>query len=119
MLSSASGLGFAGQNKTTTLSPAQVGHLREQAKDLEGVFLNTLMKEMFASLKTDESAMGGGFAEETWRGMQAEQMADVLARSGGVGLADALLPDLIAAQEAAQNSIPKNTITPRTSGALK
>ncbi|MBL8593115.1 MAG: hypothetical protein ABS35_11910 [Kaistia sp. SCN 65-12] len=115
MLSSPSGLGYAGQNRATTLSPAQVGHLREQAKDLEGVFLNTLMKEMFASLKTDESAMGGGFAEETWRGMQAEQMADVLARSGGVGLADALLPDLIAAQEAAQNSIP----TTRTSGALK
>lgn len=119
MLSSASGLGYAGTNRTTTLSPAQVGHLREQAKDLEGVFLNTLMKEMFASLKTDESAMGGGFAEETWRGMQAEQMADVLARSGGVGLADALLPDLIAAQEAAQNSIPKNTTPTKTSGALK
>ena len=118
MLSSASGLGYAGQTKPTTLSPAQVGHLREQAKDLEGIFLNTLMKEMFSSLKTDESAMGGGFAEETWRGMQGEQMADVLARSGGVGLADALLPDLIAAQEAAQNALPKNTNQTRTSGAL-
>jgi flagellar protein FlgJ len=114
MLSSPSTIGASGGHKSTTLSPAQVGHLREQAKDLEGIFLNTLMKEMFASLKTDESAMGGGFAEETWRGMQAEQMADVLARSGGVGLADALLPDLIAAQEAAQNALP----TTRTSGAL-
>lgn len=109
MLSSASGLGYAGLNKTTTLSPAQVGHLREQANDLEGVFLNTLMKEMFASLKTDQSSMGGGFAEQTWRGMQAEQMADVLARSGGIGLADALLPDLIAAQEAAQNAFKPTT----------
>lgn len=109
MLSSASGLGYAGTNRATTLSPAQVGHLREQAKDLEGVFLNTLMKEMFASLKTDQSAMGGGFAEETWRGMQAEQMADVLARSGGVGFADAVLPDLIAAQEAAQNAFKPTT----------
>ena len=118
MLSSPSTVGASGGNKTTTLSPAQVGHLREQAKDLEGIFLNTLMKEMFSSLKTDESAMGGGFAEETWRGMQAEQMADVLARSGGVGLADALLPDLIAAQEAAQNAIPKNTTQTRSSGAL-
>jgi flagellar protein FlgJ len=114
MLSSPSTVGASGRHKTTTLSPAQVGHLREQAKDLEGIFLNTLMKEMFSSLKTDESAMGGGFAEETWRGMQAEQMANVLARSGGVGLADALLPDLIAAQEDAQNALP----TTRTSGAL-
>ena len=89
--------------------------LRKQAVELEGVFLTTLMKEMFSSIDTSESSFGGGFAEETWRGMQAEQMADVLARSGGVGLADALLPDLIAAQEAAQNSIP----TTRNSGALK
>lgn len=118
MLSSPSTIGASVGNKATTLSPAQVGHLREQAKDLEGIFLNTLMKEMFSSLKTDESAMGGGFAEETWRGMQAEQMADVLARSGGVGLADALLPDLIAAQEAAQNALSKNTTQTRTSGAL-
>ena len=107
MLSSASGLGYAGQNKATTLSPAQVGHLREQAKDLEGVFLNTLMKEMFSSLKTDQSAMGGGFGEETWRGMQAEQMADAMARAGGIGIADAILPDLIAAQEAAQTTTTK------------
>ena len=100
MLSSASGLGYAGQSKTTTLSPAQVGHLREQAKDLEGIFLNTLMKEMFSSLKTDESAMGGGFAEETWRGMQAEQFASAVAEKGGIGLADNLMSDLLRLQEA-------------------
>lgn len=94
----------AGAISGSSLSPVRVGHLREQAEELEGIFLNTLMKEMFASLKTDESSMGGGFAEDTWRGMQAEQMADAIARAGGVGLADALLPDLIAAQEAAQNA---------------
>ncbi|MDB5542059.1 MAG: hypothetical protein JWQ89_3786 [Devosia sp.] len=110
MLSSPASLGTrAGSDAGSSLSPARMGHLREQAKDLEGIFLNTLMKEMFSSLKTDESSMGGGFAEETWRGMQAEQMADAIARSGGVGLADALLPDLIAAQEAAQNPINPTT----------
>jgi flagellar protein FlgJ len=46
--------------------------MHQQAKDLEGVFLNTLMKEMFSSIKTDDKSMGGGFAEQTWRGMQAE-----------------------------------------------
>lgn len=85
-------------------SPAQVGHLRQQAQELEGVFLNTLMKEMFSSVKTSADAMGGGFAEDTWRGMQAEQLASSVAESGGIGLADSLLPDLIALQEAAQNN---------------
>lgn len=116
MLSSPASLGTRTSGDAgSSLSPARIGHLREQAKELEGIFLNTLMKEMFASLKTDESAMGGGFAEETWRGMQAEQMADAIAQGGGVGLADALLPDLIAAQEAAQNAINP---TSKPSGAM-
>lgn len=95
-------------NATTTAglsSPAQLGHLRAQAEEMEGVFLNTLMKEMFASLSSDEDVMGGGFGEDTWRGMQAEQMADAVAKAGGIGLADALMADILKLQEASQNKI--------------
>ena len=74
--------------------------IRQQAEELEGVFLNTLMKEMFSSIKTDEASFGGGFAEETWRGMQAEQFAGALAETGGIGLADQLMGDLLRLQEA-------------------
>ncbi len=102
----------AAKQPGTTLSPTKLGQLKAQSKELEGIFLNTLLKEMFSSLKTEQSAMGGGFAEETWRGMQAEQMSNSIAEAGGIGLADAILPDLIAAQEAAQNA----TISP---GAMK
>lgn len=77
--------------------------LRKQAEELEGVFLNTLMKEMFNSIDA-EGDFGGGFAEETWRGMQAEQFAAAMAESGGIGLADSLMADLIALQEAAQTT---------------
>ena len=93
-----------GNVQASALSPARLAQLRQQAQDLEGVFLNTLMKEVFASAKADQSVTGGGFGEETWRGMQAEQMADAMARAGGIGIADAVLPDLIAAQEAAQKT---------------
>jgi peptidoglycan hydrolase FlgJ len=77
--------------------------------ELEGVFLNTLMKEMFSSLDT-EGDFGGGFGEETWRGMQAEQLASAMAEAGGIGLADAILADLLAVQEhaPAQTSKPIN-----------
>src|SRR5436190_2194555 len=80
--------------------------LHKQATDLEGVFLNTLMKEMFSSIKTDAGDFGGGFGEETWRGMQAEQLADTMAQNGGIGLADHLMPTLLSMQEASQ---PSNT----------
>ena len=85
------------------VDPSTPGYakLHQQAKDLEGVFLNTLMKEMFSSVKTDDQNFGGGFAEETWRGMQAEQFSGAMADQGGVGLADQLMPTLLKLQEAA------------------
>jgi peptidoglycan hydrolase FlgJ len=85
--------------KVDTTAPGYE-RLRKQAVELEGVFLNTLMKEMFSSIKTDEGSFGGGFAEETWRGMQAEQFAGALAETGGIGLADQLIGDLLRLQEA-------------------
>lgn len=93
---------IASASAATATQPANHERARQQAMELEGIFLNTLMKEMFSSISTEESEFGGGFAEETWRGMQAEQLADAMADAGGVGLADALLPDLLAAQEATQ-----------------
>ena len=87
----------------STLTPGQYAKVRSQAEELEGVFLNTLTKELFSSLKTDESVMGGGFGEETWRSMQSEQLAASMAQNGGLGIADQLLPDLLAMQEAANN----------------
>jgi flagellar protein FlgJ len=88
----------------SSLSAPQIDRLRSQAQDLESVFLNTLVKEMFSGIKTNESNFGGGFAEDTWRGMQAEQMSADMARSGGIGLADQVLGDLIQMQEANQNN---------------
>jgi flagellar protein FlgJ len=89
--------------KVDTSSPGYQ-KLHKQAMELEGVFLNTLMKEMFSSIKTDEASMGGGFAEETWRGMQAEQFANAIAEQGGIGLADQLVGDLLRLQEASSRT---------------
>ncbi|WP_375451974.1 rod-binding protein [uncultured Devosia sp.] len=86
----------------TSLDTATMNRLHRQAEDLEGVFLNTLTKQMFSSIKTDGD-FGGGFAEETWRSMQSEQLANTMAQHGGLGIADQMMGDLIAMQEAAQN----------------
>jgi Rod binding domain-containing protein len=99
----------------SSLTPGQIARVRQQAEEFEGVFLNTLTKQLFSSIKTDQSAMGGGFGEDTWRSMQAEQIADTMAQNGGLGIAEQLLPDLLAMQEAANN---QNKIMPMT-GAYK
>jgi flagellar protein FlgJ len=88
----------------TTSANGHTDQLRGQAVELEGVFLNTLLKEMFSSIKTDRASFGGGFGEETWRGMQSEQLANSIAESGGVGLADQLMDGLLQIQEASQTN---------------
>lgn len=75
--------------------------LREKAEQLEGLFLNTLMSQMTESVNTD-GMFGGGYAEETWRSMQAEQYASIVAGNGGVGLADQIMANLLSSQEAVQ-----------------
>jgi len=90
------------------LTPGQIARVRQQAEEFEGVFLNTLTKQLFSSIKTDSSVMGGGFGEETWRSMQAEILADTMARNGGLGIAEQMLPDLLAMQEAASNQTSNN-----------
>lgn len=81
---------------------ANMDKLRAKAEELEGVFLNTLMSEMFNSIDA-RGSFGGGYAEETWRSMQAEQYAEMMAENGGIGLADQIISTLIDQQEAAQS----------------
>ena len=85
---------------------------REKAEELEGVFLNTLMSQMFSSIKTD-GMFGGGQGEDTWRSMQSEQYANLLAQNGGIGLADQIMADLLLIQENA-NQRPPATFNPTT-----
>ena len=91
---------------------ASTGELRAKAEELEGIFLNTLMSQMFNSIDA-RGDFGGGYAEETWRSMQAEQYANAIAKAGGVGLADQIMSNLLNAQESAQQQPQTgNTINP-------
>ncbi len=79
-------------------APDNMQTMRQKAEELEAVFLNTLVSEMFASIAS-EGEFGGGYAEETWRGMQSEQYAASMARSGGIGIADEMMRSMLAIQE--------------------
>lgn len=91
----------------TAQAHGQAG-LRQQAEELEAVFLNTLVAEMFKGLGKD-SENGGDFATGTWRTMQSEQFAAAIAKSGGVGLADQIMASLLQAQEQAQAQLAPTT----------
>lgn len=73
--------------------------MRETAIDFEASFLAQMLRPMFQGLST-EAPFGGGQAEETWRSFLIDEMAKQTARSGGIGLADHVMSEMLRMQEA-------------------
>lgn len=67
-------------------------------EDFEAMFLAQMMSAMWAGLETD-GIFGGGSAEETYRGMLINEYGSNIARTGGLGIADAVRSELLKLQE--------------------
>ncbi|XBQ16446.1 MAG: rod-binding protein [Oceanicaulis sp.] len=74
--------------------------IRATAEDFEAVFLAQMMEHMMGD--TTESSFGGGPGEAAFTSMLNEEFAKVTARAGGIGLADALVREMLALQKASQ-----------------
>lgn len=94
------GAGFPVAGMTSTEgSRVPVGQ-RSPAADafqkFEAVVLQTFIQTMLP--KDTESVYGQGMAGEMWQSLLAEQLGDVLAKRGGIGIADRILSDHYRAQ---------------------
>lgn len=78
--------------------PLGAERIRQAAQEFEAIFLTNMMEEMFAGLE-DEDPFGGDAGSSTWRSLQTEEFARVIAAAGGIGLADHVQRQLIALQE--------------------
>ncbi len=90
---------------TVALARAQAsasGDPKTASREFESVFIATMLNSMSSGIKA-EAPFGGGHAEETWRGMQNEEIAKSISASGGVGIADAIYRELISLQEGASS----------------
>ncbi|MGI9385791.1 MAG: rod-binding protein [Methyloligellaceae bacterium] len=74
---------------------------RKAAEDFEAVFLTTMLQSMFTGLKADPP-FGGGHSEEVYRSVLIGEYASEMSRSGGVGIADHVYREILAAQEGQQ-----------------
>ena len=79
------------------------GHYtKEQAHkvstDFEAVFLSQMLQPMFQGTEAEEP-FGGGSSEEMWRSLQLDEYGKALAQSGGIGLADQVMRQMLQAQE--------------------
>ena len=74
---------------------------RQKAEEFEAIFISQLLAPMFSGLSTD-GPMGGGHAEEVWRGMLIEEYGKAIAKKGGLGVADNITRELLKHQEITQ-----------------
>lgn len=83
----------------SALAPEQVAKTRQSASDFEAMALSEMLKPMFETVDTSKGMFGGGAGEATWRPMMVDEMAKSIARSGGLGIGDAVFRQLLQTQE--------------------
>lgn len=67
------------------------------AREFEAVFVGQITKMMLEMVETGDQ-FSGGHGEEMFRGVLAEQMGNEIAKRGGIGLAPAVLAQIIKMQ---------------------
>lgn len=76
--------------------------IREAAQDFEAVFISQMLEHMFAGIETNE-AFGGGHAEDIYKSMMIDEYGKIMAKSGGIGVADHVARQLLQTQEASSH----------------
>lgn len=71
---------------------------RAAAEGFEAVFLAQMMGAMFEGIESN-GLFGGGAGEEMWRGFFVEHVAEAHAKRGGLGIADAVMAQIIQTSE--------------------
>ena len=69
------------------------------SRDFEAMFLSSMMQPMFATLKPGKGLFGGGNAESTFSAMLVDEYGKVIAKSGGVGIAEMVRKQILQTQE--------------------
>ncbi|MGK2873497.1 MAG: rod-binding protein [Alphaproteobacteria bacterium] len=71
---------------------------RKTANEFEAMFLSQMLEHMTTGIKTD-GPFGGGQGEEMFRSLLNQQYAEMLTKSGGIGIADHVYRQILALQE--------------------
>ena len=83
-------------------APKRETSAQTTAREFEAVFLGQMAKLMMESVEVGDE-FSGGHGEEMFRGVLAETMGTEMAKGGGVGLAPAVLDQIIRMQGGAEN----------------
>ena len=90
----------------TTLPPAQIARIAKAARDFEAMALGQMLQPMFETVDRSKNPLGGGAAEAAWKPMLVNEIAQQMAKHGGLGLARPVFTQMLRMQEAATNRKP-------------
>ncbi len=74
---------------------------RATAEEFEAVFIAQMMSHMFAGISTD-GPFSGGQAEQVYRSMMVNEYGRLATASGGIGIADQVMSEILKLQEVAK-----------------
>lgn len=80
------------------LSASDLHKFKQTAQDFEAVFISEMLRPMFENIEPS-SPFGGGSGEKIYRDMQIDEYGKAIAKSGGIGLADNVMREMIKMQE--------------------
>ena len=75
--------------------------MRDVAQQFEAVFLAQVLSRINQGSGSDQAAGDGGGAQTLFHDMFNDEVAKLISRSGGVGVADAVLKEMLKVQEVA------------------
>jgi peptidoglycan hydrolase FlgJ len=88
----------AGARRTELLPGDREAAVRRAAEEFEAVFLSQVLAGMFAGV-ADDGPFSAGPGGAAFRSMLHDEFAKIISRAGGIGLADAIMRELLNAQE--------------------
>lgn len=89
------------EQRLAALPKSQADHIRKTAQDFESVFLESMFAPMFEGAGEEGPLGENGTGGATWRSMLTNEYARSFAKSGGVGIAEPVMSEMLRLQETA------------------
>jgi len=79
-------------------APGDVAGARKSAEDFAAFFFSQSLESVFSSMGSDKM-FGGGSGEDVYKSLLTQEYGKIVARTGGLGIADAVQREIIHMQE--------------------
>lgn len=84
--------------KSAKKDAMQMAKIDETAQEFEAVFISEMLQHMFAGIEVNEE-FGGGHGEEMFRSLLVDEYGKLMAKAGGIGVADHIRQEILQLQE--------------------